>query len=481
MRYKKVGMLALASIMTFIGMGSSSSVSAQGPALKVESFAGSGNFGEEGGEALSSSFRSPKSILVLEDGELLISDSKNHLIRLIEDGQVSNYAGNTLIQDEAGLPAGTWFDGGIEEAVFNQPNGLALDHEGNIYIADTQNHSIRRISPSGEVTTMAGKGVMGNRDGQGEEAQLNAPSDVAVALDGTVYVADTLNHAIRKITKDGYVTTLNTPSDRLVEVTPGQTSSAGDFQDGSLSKAKFNEPTGLAIDPKGNLYVADTGNQRIRYIDFEKNTVTTVAGSNSLAYGEKELYVEGGYKDGAAKQAQFHFPKGMVMTKEGGLLIADSLNHTVRYLFEGQVTTLAGSAGVHGDIDGGNEKALLHMPSDVAVSKDGKTIWVADTYNNKIRKISYLPTVEWYGVGGGYYVAKSSSIKYETPSKSKLAEVKSGKKVNWGKTQLKSGQIGRITVLSSTPLYKLSKDGKEFIVQTRTLNAGEEFRVYNFR
>lgn len=482
MKYiKKVGMLALASFLTSIGIGTSSNVLAQEADISVDSFAGSGIFGEEGGEALSSSFRSPQSVLVLEDGTLLITDSKNHLLRVIENGQVSTYAGNTLIRDDSGLPDGTWYDGGIEEAVFNRPSGLALDREGNIYVADSQNHAIRRISSAGEVTTIAGNGVLGNRDGKGEQAQLYSPSDVAVATDGTIFVADTLNHIIRKITRDGYVTTLSAPSDRVVEVTPGQTSSAGDFQDGSLSKAKFNEPTGLAIDPKGNLYVADTGNHRIRYIDFKNNTVTTVAGSKILTYGENELYSQGGYMDGEAVKAQFNFPKGMVMTNEGGLLIADSLNHTVRYLFEGRVTTLAGIAGVHGDINGGNEKALLHMPSDVAISEDGKTIWVADTYNNKIRKISYSPTVEWYGVGGGYYVAKTSSIKYETPSKRKLAELKSGNKVMWGKTQLKSGQIGKITVLSNTPLYKVSKDGKEFIPETRSLTKGEEFRVYSGR
>jgi sugar lactone lactonase YvrE len=357
---------------------------------RVTTLAGSGTFDYQDGDALSASFRTPQGMVVLADGSVLVSDSRNQLIRKIDQGEVTTFAGITLESNELGLPLGGWSDGVKETAVFDAPSGLTVDAEGNIYVADTGNHVIRKIDTEGNVTTVAGDGVQGNQNGTGEGAQFYHPQDVAVAKDGTLYIADTLNHSIRKIAPDGKVTTLNAASERSVEVVAGSVESAGDYVDGSLRNAKFNEPSGIVIDSKGNLYVSDTGNQLIRYIDLLRGQVTTVAGTRnntSSFYEENRLYAEGGFVDGKALEAKFYYPKGIALTDEGGLLIADSLNHSIRYLVDGEVTTLAGDPnGGYGNSNGINGYNQLHYPTDIALMSDG-SILIADSYNHLIKQV----------------------------------------------------------------------------------------------
>jgi hypothetical protein len=206
-----------------------------------------------------------------------------------------------------------------------------------------------------------------------------------------VYVADSLNHVIRKITVDGSVSTLNAAATRAIQIRPGEASYAGEFQDGSLATAKFNEPAGLVLDSKGNLFVSDTGNQRIRYIDLQAGMVTTVAGStpvlsNQTIYDKNELYAGGDFADGDALKAKFDFPKGLAVTSEGGVLISDSLNHMIRYLLNGKVSTIAGTVQT-GEADGVEQTAEFYNPSDVLVTAQGNIV-VADSSNNKIRRIA---------------------------------------------------------------------------------------------
>ncbi|MCD1259089.1 copper amine oxidase [Paenibacillus athensensis] len=358
----------------------------------VTTQAGIGDFEDKDGAAASAAFRSPASVAVLPDGSVLVADTRNHNLRKISASSVSTYAGPELpvLVNDLGFPVGGQADGKAGEAFFNEPSGLAVDAQGAVYVADAGNNTIRKVAKDGTVTTLAGSGEVGAKDGKGAEAQFNYPTDVAVAADGTVYVADSLNHAIRKIAADGTVSTLNAASTRAIQVRPGEAAFAGDYADGSLAQAKFNEPSGLAIDAKGNLYVSDTGNQRIRYIDLAAGTVTTVAGSgkasDSSLYEQDELYAAGDYADGAASAAMFDFPKGIALTAEGGLVIADSLNHAIRYLLDSKVTTLAGTVKT-GEADGVESAAQFYSPSDVAVAADGSLI-IADAYNNKIRKLT---------------------------------------------------------------------------------------------
>ncbi|KRF03865.1 copper amine oxidase [Paenibacillus sp. Soil766] len=387
---------------TLLGGSSASAAGLSADALKssdgqilsdISTLAGIGDFDDREGEALQAAFRAPSSVLQLADGSLLIADTRNHVIRKVKDGQVSTFAGPELaiLKNSQGFPTGGLLDGKANESFFNEPTGLAVDANGNVYVADAGNHAIRKIDVNGNVSTVAGNGVPGNKDGKGSEASFNHPGDIAVGADGTLYVADSLNHAIRKITADGNVTTLSAPVTRVIQVRPGEASFAGEYHDGSLSTATFNEPSGLVVDGKGNLYVSDTGNQRIRYIDLASGTVSTIAGSTptvgaSAIYGKNELYAEGDYADGEALKAKFDFPKGLTVTSEGGLLIADSLNHSVRYLLNGQVTTLTGTPQT-GETDGVEQSAAFYNPSDVLVTSQGNLV-VADASNNKIRKIT---------------------------------------------------------------------------------------------
>lgn len=361
-------------------------------ATSVVTIAGNGLFGEDNGAALSASFRTPMGIALHPDGSVYIADTKSHLIRKLFQGNMTTYAGFTFSEDSKGFPIGTLYDGAANLSVFQEPQGLAMDSQGNLYVADTGNHSIRKITSRG-VNTIGGDGVMGNRDGKsGKDARFHSPADLAVAPDGTIYVADTLNHVIRKIAVDGTVTTLNSPSKRVVELSPGDVELAGDFQDGPLETAKFNEPSGICLDAKGNLYVSDTGNQRIRYIDLQQKTVTTVAGQTTSTFAPNSLYMEGSYTDGDAATSQFRFPRGLALTADGSLVIADSMNHAIRYLHDGKVSTVLGSLGdskqdaVNAADAVASPTAPFQLPVDVAVDASG-TIWVVDSFQNTILQI----------------------------------------------------------------------------------------------
>jgi sugar lactone lactonase YvrE len=347
--------------------------------------AGTGDSGNTNAAANLALFRTPQSLLVAADGSIIVSDSNNQLIRKITDGKVSTLAGASVKKDVQGFPVGGLLDGASDLSFFSHPNGIAIDAKGSIYVADSDNHAIRVVDMSGNVTILAGNGVQGNVDGVGKAAKFNHPTDVAVSKDGTIYVADTLNNLIRKVIADGTVTTLNAASDRKVLIASGKTILGGDYLDGTIAQAKFNDPSGIAIDDKGNLYVSDTGNQRIRYIDFTTGRVTTVAGSG--IYEADKLHVVGDFADGEADKAKFSNPLGIAVTSEGGLLIADSLNNSVRYLFQGKISTLAGDADqIAGETNGIERSARFSIPSDVAVAADGSVL-VADSFNNKIRSI----------------------------------------------------------------------------------------------
>ncbi|MEG0439503.1 MAG: copper amine oxidase [Solibacillus sp.] len=330
----------------------------------------------------------PTSLLQQSDGSLLISDTNNHKIRMLANNQLTTLSGHIVDFDESSMPVGSYGDGAIDVAMYQSPGGLSMDGQGQIYIADTNNHSIRLITKKGTVTTIAGSWQPGDQDGKGTAAGFYYPSDVAVDSQGNVYVADTLNHLIRKIDKKGNVTTLNKASERVVEYFPGVLEYSGDFADGSLAEAMFNEPTDLAIDDQDNLYVSDKGNQRIRYIDFATNKVSTIAG-NGL-YESDELYVKGAYVDGKASVARLSSPAGITVTQSGVVLVADTLNHVIRAIHNGNVTTLAGIGEEYGFADGVLSSAVLNEPTDVIELANGN-IAIADSSNNRIRVVqSYV-------------------------------------------------------------------------------------------
>lgn len=369
---------------------------------EVKTEAGNGNFIYENGDYKNAAFRSPMGIAISSDGSIFIADTRNHLIRLMAKGQVSTYAGiDILIDEDSRQPVGALHDDTALNAVFNEPTGIAIGSNDELVIADSKNHAIRKITADREVITIAGDGVLGHVNGAGNEARFYNPSDVAIADDGTIYVADTLNHVIRRIAPNGQVTTLNAESERTIEVLDGVVYAAGDYADGPISQAKFNEPSGLAIDSFGNLYVSDSGNHLIRYIDFQAGTVSTIAGivPSGAMYGPNDLYAEGGFVDGEARSSAFRFPKGLALTDDGALLIADSMNHAIRLLANDQVMTIAGNPeGLEGRLDGIETHNQLHYPSALAIRSDGE-VFIADTYNNQVRvlkamQLSALPTTD---------------------------------------------------------------------------------------
>lgn len=253
-------------------------------------------------------------------------------------------------------------DGVGSAASFSQPSGITVDLDGNAYVADTSNHSIRRIGPSGAVTTLAGSGIAGAADGVGSAATFNMPWRVAAAADGSVYVTDTYNQKIRKVSRDGTVTTFTG-------------SGAIGSTDGSSTIASFYYPFGLAAAFDGTVYVADNSNQSVRKVATD-GSVTTFAGSGTA-----------GFVNGTGLAASFQSPYGAAVDGQGFVYIADTLNHSIRKISPaGIVTTLAGT-GARGNNDGAAATASFSDPQGVAVDANGN-VYVADTGNNVIRKIS---------------------------------------------------------------------------------------------
>ncbi|MEO6874813.1 MAG: FG-GAP-like repeat-containing protein [Opitutaceae bacterium] len=272
----------------------------------------------------------------------------------------------TTLAGAAGGPGVT--DGTGAAARFRSPAGIATDNVGNTYVADVSNHLIRKVTPAGVVTTFAGTaGTPGSADGTGTAATFNYPNDVAInPSDNTLYVADTGNSTIRKITAAGVVTTL--------AGTAGSTGSA----DGTGAAARFLSPFGVTTDTAGNVYVADTYNQVIRRIT-PAGVVTTLAGSASAP----------GYTDGSGSGARFDYPIAITIDSATNILfVAEDGASTIRKVTSvGVVTTIAGSAGNSGSTDGTGSAARFLSPRSLVVDGAGNLI-VADSGNNLIRQIS---------------------------------------------------------------------------------------------
>ncbi len=257
-------------------------------------------------------------------------------------------------------------DGTGAAASFYLPADIAADRAGNLYVADTANNTIRKITPAGVVTTLAGAaGVVGHADGAGAAASFFFPSGVATDSTDNVYVADEMNHTIREITPAGLVTTI-----------AGIVLTAG-HADGVGAAATFNRPQGVATDSAGNVYVADTGNSTIRQIS-PQGTVSTLAG----------VALRVGHLDGPAALASFYMPHGVATDSAGNIYVADTGNNVIRKINPtGVVSTVAGTALTAGHADGAGTAASFNGPHGIAVGRGGN-VYIADTTNSTIRKIT---------------------------------------------------------------------------------------------
>ena len=318
----------------------------------VTTLAGSSTGGFADGTGAAAQFQYPHGVAVDSAGTVYVADTSSQRIRKITPaGVVTTLAGSGV----AGFADGTG-----TAAQFYGPESVAVDSSGTVYVADRVNQRIRKITPAGVVTTLAGSGVAGYADGTGTAAEFINPQGVAVDPSGTVYVADTNNHRIRKITPAGVVTTL-------------AGSGTYGFAEGTGGSAQFNYPNSVAVDSSGTVYVADLGNNRIRKIT-PAGAVTTLAGGGS------------GFADGTGSAAQFNNPSGVAVGSFGIVYVADGSNNRIRKITPaGVVTTLAGD-GLTGFVDGTGIGARFNNPFGVAVNSSG-TAYIADTYNQRIRKI----------------------------------------------------------------------------------------------
>ena len=405
----------------------------------ITTYAGTGEWGydedHENKPATEATLNWPTGITLDGDGNLYIADSYNHRIRKVDSsGIITTYAGISRSRDEdlsAPIDDTDIGDGGLAiEAKLNWPNGVAVDEIGNLYIADRDHHRIRKVDTSGIITTFAGSGEKGGFGGDGGNAtaaQLNQPNGVALDKNGNLYIADRENNRIRKISNvndpdganriittiaggddgsatsatltgirgvavdvDGKVFIANTLNHQVLEMDTDTAeiivfAGTGDIGDGRpATSARLLGPTGVALDADSNVYISDTSNNRVRKVDTN-GIITTIAGT-----GEEG---DGG-DGGPATSAQLSAPTGITVDPEGNVYISDRGNHRIRKIdTSGIITTIAGT-GDRGDVekdgdvgDGGPAtSAQLFFPNGLAVHPDGN-LYIADSYNHRIRKV----------------------------------------------------------------------------------------------
>ena len=398
-------------------LGALLAVAAAYPQALITTIAGTDWFFPDNGKAATAAALGFVATVAIDrQGNLYVADAGNEMVfRISRDGVVRVVAGNGI--------TGDFGDGGpATEAALSSPRGLAFDRDGNLYIADSS-YRVRRVGRDGKITTVAGSGERGfsGDGGPAVRASLAEPEGIAFDSQGNLYIADGFNHRVRRVSPDGVITTI---------AGNGQRAFSGDG--GPAREASLAGPKGLGFDAAGNLYIADAENDRIRRVDANGNIATVAGGGEEVAESGMiaaaaltaphavafdsagNLYIADAYRDrilrvaqdgtyvvfagrpdtgfsgdgGPATQATLNLPVGLAIDAEGAVHIADMYNYRVRRVFDGTITTIAGNgrAGFYGD-DGPANLAQLNTPFGLAIDPSGN-LYVADLGNNRVRKIS---------------------------------------------------------------------------------------------
>ncbi len=334
------------------------------PGRSTSTVAGTGLTGYAGDNSSGqmAALASPRSIVYDASGNLYIADARNHAIReVLSSGTITTVAGNGI--------AGFGGDGAsATSAYLDTPTGVALDSAGNLYIADSHNHRIRKVT-AGIISTIAGNGIAAysGDNGSALSASLNLPTAVAVDASGNLYIADTSNHRIRKIV----VSTISTVAGT------GEQFFAGDG--GAATLASLDTPTGVAVDTSGNIYIADRHNQRIRMVNAS-GIISTIAGSGVPTFSSAF-----GGDGGSGTAAALAKPRGLSVDASGNLYIADTNNQRIRQWSAGTIATIGGTGDQGFGGDGGLFTAAM-FDSPTAVAPDGTgNLAVADRHNERMR------------------------------------------------------------------------------------------------
>jgi uncharacterized protein (TIGR03437 family) len=334
----------------------------------VSTAAGNGieNYSGDGGAATAAQIDTPSNMVFDPEGNLYIADSANNRVRRVSPGGVIVTVAGTGVAGYSG-------DGGpATSAMLNSPEGLAADADGNVYIADTKNNRIRKLLPSGTIISIAGNGnaAFFGDGGPANSASIHAPEALYSAGGGHIYIADTGNQRVRELLPDGTITTV---------AGNGVQGAAGDG--GAAISAQLSLPAGVTLDAAGNIYIADQGNNRVRMVSTN-GTISTFAGAATFALGD----------GGPASGAQLSAPASVALDAAGNVYIADSGHNRIRVVSGGTINTLAGTGVCCYEGDGGPASAAqLNSPWGLLVDSSGR-VFVADSGNNAIRLIQATPT-----------------------------------------------------------------------------------------
>ncbi|HVQ00198.1 MAG TPA: RHS repeat-associated core domain-containing protein [Candidatus Thermoplasmatota archaeon] len=382
----------------YLGDGSRRSAAAIGNIITTAAGTEVGYSGD-GGPAAQAKLSSPAGVAVGPDGSIYIADSGNNRIRRVgTDGIINTVAGIGVDPNGHGGYSG---DGGpATQAMFNFPYGVAAGPDGSIYIADLYNHRIRRVGPDGIINTVAGNGSQGysGDGGPATQASLHNPMGVAVGPDGSIYIADSGNNRIRRVGTDGIITTV---------AGVGITLNLGDG--GPATQAGLSDPQGVAVGLDGSIYIADSVWHRIRRVGTD-GIINTVAGTGVNTFHSDDYGYSG--DGGPAAQAQLHHPTGVAVGPDGSIYIADSNNNRIRRVSsDGIINTVAGNGSFGFSGDGGlATQAMLYYLWAVAVGPDG-SIYNAELYSHRVRRLG-KPLANFFSIDEMFTPSNDASELY---------------------------------------------------------------------